>query len=212
MSKLKKKRRKPSGRGTAKKVLDFRNKLDGLKYNKMSEAEILEEILEEGLQMPKRATPENALQDQYKYISPTGYADKVNTGMMGEFYTEKGSCWVSIINTETKKVVWRREFYHTAKNPPLDKLSAYAHLVKNIADNRPSNMDLVPVGETRYIWKSKDGKSKEFLNIADYLHHMTDEDKEFILKNEQKRNDYLRRTRGKVRRQRTIQKTWKKKK
>ncbi len=200
--------RKPSKKASLKQQLKFRNKMDELNFNKVPFKEIVMDIVGKELKKPKRATLENALQAQYKYLSTTEYSVVILTGMIDGVLNPKGSAWVHIINEKTDKKVWTREFYKKNPEDLIDRLCVYAHFAKNISDCRPSNADLVEVTETEYEWKAKRGKHVDPFDIADHLYDLSEEEKGFILANEKKRDNYLKRTEDEVTRQRTFQKKW----
>jgi hypothetical protein len=128
--------------------------------------------------------------------------------MIGDVYSERGSSWV-ILTDEKDKIVFVREFYRDIKTGPLERLSAYAHFAKNIADSRPAGMKLIGITETEYGWQSRNNKHIDIIDLNDYIYDMAPEEKEFVVRHEKVRNYYLKSTDGLVTRQRTFQKKWK---
>lgn len=204
-----KKKPRSSKNGRVPGSFKFHNRIDKLDFQIIPEKETLKVIVKDRMVRPKRATVENALQSQYKYSSPTKLAVKLLTGTINGKFNPKGSMWMHLVNAKDEKL-FTREFYKIEGSNPLERLSAYGHLGKNIADSKPKGMQLVMLSEIDYAWQSKDGKHIIFIKIKDYLCGLNKKDKAFILSNESKRNSYLRRSANTIQhRQREIQKKWK---
>lgn len=191
-------------------VFNFQKRLDELGFVKVSQKDILISVLEQGMEKPDRATPGNALQMQYKRKSQTGYSVYIHVGLIDTEFSEKGSSWVLILNKDGKKV-WAREFYRNFGSLLLSRLAAFAHLACSIADAKVPEWELVEVSETEDSWLDLNtGQFVLYFNYKNYIYGLSKEDKAIVKKKEENRIRYLKNTAGKVRRERTFRKKWKK--
>ena len=62
----------------------FKKALLALGFQAVSKDEIIENLLKNELRMPKRATPENATQQQFKYVHKNGYVIWIHTMIMDD--------------------------------------------------------------------------------------------------------------------------------
>lgn len=136
---------------------------------------------------PKRATPENILQDEYLYVSGTGYKVKIITGMKGRKFIDSGAGWLHIINKKDELVMsqlFNRNYGHAL----LSRLRSNANIFRMIADSKPHGMDLFrvikdkPAGkrergaiEAKYEWRSRNGKVKP-LDILSFIEKLNKKD------------------------------------
>lgn len=195
-------------KSTNKALREFNSYLKELGFRRRTEKEILAELIELRVEMPERATAENATQDQWIYQSDYDYEILLYTGMIKNEFTDRGSSWV-LIRDEDKKSVFVREFYRRDPVSLLGKLSAYANLTLNIVMMKKPGFDLVEVSETEMAWEKDDDKSEDF-DIAFYFPLLDEWNISIIKEVERKRKRYFLSTAGKVRRERTFRKKWKK--
>ncbi|MCX6756166.1 MAG: hypothetical protein NTX85_02410 [Candidatus Nomurabacteria bacterium] len=190
-------------------LIDVRNRLDSMGFEKVSKEEILISHLDNNLGKPKRATTGNAVQDQYRRISKTGYSVYIHSGLIDDHFSEKGSSWVLILNEKNERV-WMREFYRNFGILLLKKLLAYARFASNICDGRLDGDELVEFFENRYEWRSSSGKfSGIVLNYKNYLYDLSIEEKRIVSQKERIHDSYLKATFGKVLREKDFRATWK---
>jgi hypothetical protein len=190
-------------------IFKFDQKISKLKYRTVPAEEILKKILSERMDIPDRADEENALQRQERFMSDTGYSSYSHTGMIELRFSRKGSSWI-IIKDENDNVVWIREFYRNIASSLLQRLSVFMHFAKNVATYRPEGMNLVRISETDYEWRGENVDSKDF-NPFDYLMGMSDEEKRIFKENHDDHVRYMKRSKGKVRREWEFRSGWEKK-
>lgn len=203
------------------------NQINTLGYREIQVDEKIEFLFEKGVKNPKRANFENLKQEQFVYESETGYKVFIHTGMIEDKFSERGSAWIIIIDKKKEflkkrkpdsksEKVFIREFYRMMAGGHLDKLLAYACFCKKIADKRPANADLEfvkniqtgNISEIDMCWNFKSETKPFDLNF--YTIGLRSFDQKIILSTERKRNAYLKKTEGKVRRERSFRSKWKK--
>lgn len=189
-----------------------------LGFSEVPKEEILKFILDNNKIKPKRATAENAIQRQFRYVSKTGYAVYIHTGMIGERFSNRGSAWVMVVN-QTKKGgktietrIITREFYKKDGFLLLEKLTAYAHFFKNICDLRIQNnqgvfMDLCEDETGWKVWQK--GKEDKIFYAHPFMGNLTNDHKKIVRTKEISRLRYLKKTEGLVRRERSFRSQWK---
>jgi hypothetical protein len=194
----------------------FKKTLLALGFQAVSKDEIIEILLKKQLIMPKRATPKNATQQQFKFIHKNGYVIWIHTMIMDDdcSYTEKGNPSISINNPKGKQVFFTLFQKDTPKNPKwlLAKLLAYAYFWVKALDEKPKGYYLVEI-LNGYQWENKHGEVKKFLWNS-YLSKLSPENRKLIARRENSMDRYLRKTQplvdaGVMRRRRTIRSTWK---
>ncbi len=190
-----------------KALRDFPVKLKSIGFRKRTTKEILDEFLKLGGKMPDRANGENVLQDQWIYVSQTGYDIIILTGLVRGNYSDKGSTWVIIRNNNLKRL-WQVECYHVTLFSLLGKLFAYAHLAQNITNGKPFGFELSENKKNRtFHWVSKEKSYK--MNFRLYLTSLSKEDKVIVIRSEYQRNYYWKGSKGVIKkRQREINSTW----
>ena len=189
-------------------ILKFRNEVDTRGFKPIPLENKVKDIVEKERVKPKVATINNVLQDQYECPSLDGYLIRLITGTKDGVINPTGSAWVHIVNRRDKKIV-TREFYKTSIKNILKRLSIYAHVFKNMMDSKPRGMHLIEATETELAWSNSTDSEIIPIYIENYVYGLAKEDQKFVLKNESKRNSYLRCSAGKIRhRQREIKKTW----
>ncbi len=194
----------------------FKKALLALGFQAVSKDEIIENLLKNELRMPKRATPENATQQQFKYVHKNGYVIWIHTMIMDDdcSYSEKGTPSVIINNPKGKRVFFTLFQKDTRTNPKwlLAKLLAYAHFGVIVLDEKPKGYYLTEI-LNGYQWENKHGEAKKFLWNS-YLLKLSAENRKLIARRENSMDRYLRKTQplvdaNKMRRRRTIRSTWK---
>jgi hypothetical protein len=196
-------------KNTNKSLRAFSSRLKELGFRKRTEREKLIEMVEQGVRMPKRATSENATQDQWIRTSASRYDVIIHTGMIKNEFIDCGSSWV-LIRNENKKAVFSREFYRRNPVNLLEKLTAHAHLCANISDGRLDGDELLEVSENKYEWRSMPFRAPgPVLNYKNYLPGLSTEEKEIVSQKERIHDAYLKNTFGKVRREKDFRSTWK---
>lgn len=198
-------------KNTNKALKEFVSYLKEMGFRKRTEKEILQELLELGVEMPPRATTENAIQDQWIYESKCGYGIIIHTGMVKNEFTDRGSSWALIRNAE-KKAIFMREFYRRDPVSLLKKLSAYAAFTKSIVESKIPEHEFVKISEVDYALKDKIvGKVVRTFAFTDHVYSLCAEERRIVSKKEKGRSLYFKNTTDKVRRERTFRTTWKKK-
>ncbi len=203
-----------------KAVKQFEKTMLELGFSEVPSEEILKFILDQDRKKPKRATAENAIQRQFRYVSSNGYTVYIHTGMIGNKFSDRGSAWVMIVEQKkkygkiTEKRVITREFYRNLSFSLLERLSVYAQFFKNICDQRPQNKSgaFMHLFENETGWKTwesqKSSKSKVFF-LSHYFSNLSKEKIKIIRTKEISRLRYLKKTKGLVRRERSFRSQWK---
>jgi hypothetical protein len=197
----------------------FKKLMFALDFQAVSKNEIIQILLNNHLIMPERATPKNAMQQQFKHTHKSGYVIWIHTMIMEDdcSYSEKGMPWIHVINPQ-RKVVFSRAFQKdTLKNPTwlLGKLKAYARFLQIALNEKPRGYHLKEILND-IQWENRKGEVKKFLWNS-YLLKLAVEDRlsaKRIARKENSMDRYLRRTQpfvdaGVMRRRRTIRSTWK---
>jgi hypothetical protein len=194
----------------------FKKALSELGFQPVSKEEIIEILLNKQLKMPKRATPKNATQQQFKYVHKNGYVIWIHTMIMDDdcSYSEKGNPTFSINNPKGKQIFFTLFQKDTQKNPKwlLAKLLAYAHFGVRVLDEKPRGYDLVEI-LNGYQWENRKGEIKKFLWNS-YLLKLSVENRKLIARRENSIDRRLRKTQplvdaGVMKRRRMIRSTWK---
>lgn len=194
----------------------FKKALLELGFQPVSKDEIIKILLEKKLKMPKRATPENATQQQFKFVHKNGYVIWIHTMIMDDdcSYSKKGNPSFSINNHKGKQIFFTLFQKDTPKNPKwlLAKLLAYAHFGVKVLDEKPRGYDLVEI-LNGYQWENNKGEIKRFLWNS-YLLKLSAENRKIIARRENSIDYWLRKTQPlvdakKMRRRRTIRSSWK---
>ena len=186
----------------------------------VTKEEAVQILFDNGLIRPDRADAGNVIQNQFKYVSPTGDIVWIHTGIIGNSFSKKGSAWMMVLakkkKGEKRRKVFVREFYRDSPISLIPKLITYGYLGKAIADMKPKDGELIKV-VNRYEWQYSDGKSKPF-QVSHCFSKMrtygvSEDLLQIICNKENSRNSYLRRTQPLVdtqimKRQEDIQKTW----
>lgn len=203
-----------------KAVKQFEQTMQDLGFSEVPSDEILKSILDQDRKKPKRATAENAIQRQFRYVSRNGYTVYIHTGMIGNKFSDRGSAWVMIVEQNkkrgktTEKRIITREFYRNLSFSLLEKLSAYAQFFKNICDGRYRNKSgtFAHLVEDEIGWKTweshKSSESKVFF-LNHYFTNLSKEKRKIIKNKEISRLRYLKKTAGTVRREREFRSQWK---
>ncbi len=194
----------------------FKKALLALGFQAVSKDEIIEILLNKQLKMPKRATPKNATQQQFKYVHKNGYVIWIHTMIMDDdcSYSEKGNPTFSINSPKGEQIFFTLFQKDTRTNPKwlLAKLLAYAHFGVTVLDEKPKGYYLTEI-LNGYQWENKHGEVKKFLWNS-YLLKLSAENRKLIARKENSTDHWLRKTQplvdlGKMRRRRTIRSTWK---
>lgn len=176
----------------------FKLKMQYLKFKRLTEQEAVQIIFDKKLTNPDRANAGNVFQNQFVYISKTGYIVWIHTGIIDYAFSEKGSAWMLVLEKpkvgKDQRKVFVREFYKDHPISLLPKLHAYACLGKRIADGKPDDAELIRVEKTLvYQWHHNNGIIKPF-SVMDYKKTMTVDVLTIICKKENARNYYFTKT------------------
>lgn len=176
----------------------FKLKMQHLKFRRLSEQEALQIIFNKKLTNPDRADAGNVFQNQFVYVSKTGYIVWIHTGIIDYAFSEKGSAWMLVLEKpktgKDQRKVFVREFYKDNPISLIPKLHAYACLGKRIADGKPDDAELIRVGKTLvYQWHYDSGSIKPF-SVTDYNKTLTTDVLTIIYKKENARNYYFTKT------------------
>jgi hypothetical protein len=176
----------------------FKLKMQHLKFRRLSEQEALQIIFDKKITNPDRADAGNVFQNQFVYVSKTGYIVWIHTGITNYAFSEKGSAWMLVLEKPKagikQRKVFVREFYKDHPISLLPKLHAYACLGKRIANGKPGDAELIRVGKTLvYQWHYNNGSIKPF-SVTDYRKTMSVDVLTIICKKENARNYYFTKT------------------
>lgn len=120
--------------------------------------------------MPKRASFDNIIQEQYERILPNGDKITIHTSIIGEKFALTGAPWITAEDHRSGKTI----FIYFFKNDYarlLFRLAACAQLLGIIFKNRPIGENtLVEKSHDVFVWRSSEGDfSIDFNRYAKYL-------------------------------------------